>query len=778
MQRLYLPILLLVTALALPAAAGAQALAVHQAASASAKSGTAAPPKASTIIPGSPLAAIAGAAPPPSQSAQNPPSPFGTGDLGLSVTNLISRETSGTVHDFIAAIQKSTELTPVWHWLGSFPANPARVQNAQAIAEGLLIAALPALILQIALRLLLARPRAGLVNRAAKLRNFSEPPSTASGLEADEADEVEEPPDRRESIISWFRRLLLAVMHFVLCLVPVLAFALAAGAMLGLGFVTARDARLAVVGVSNAYLFCRLVLEAERFLAAPWTPPLRLFRMPNNRTVWLNHWVRILLATGGFSYAIVSISEILGLPRNGAMAVTRVLVLAIHIELAVMIWQSRKLVGGWIRGRRNSESVLAPLRARLALVWHYVALFYVLALWVAWAGGVHNAFVVLLRVVLFFIAAIVLGRVSWRGSEILLDRLFPDPIGLKTRHANFFSRARVYTPLIKTIIRIVIGIAMVVVILLGWGINVLPRLLKDPVSRGLLSAFIAIIITVAIALIIWEIANGALDGRIHRLTAAGKTRQALRLRTLSPILKATFGTGIGLLAGLICLSKIGVNAAPLLAGAGVLGIAIGFGSQKLVQDIITGLFLLLEDTMQVGDVVTLGGMSGTVERLSIRTIRLRGGDGSVNIVPFSSVTIVTNQTRDFGTAQISIGVGYNEDIDRVCAVLMDISKTMRAEPIWGPMMRDDLQINGLDQFGASALIITGQIRTGPGQHWTVRREFSRRMLLRFAQERIDIPYTAAASTVMAEKEEPSFSEEKEAKRLLETGIQAAEHPGS
>ncbi len=145
--------------------------------------------------------------------------------------------------------------------------------------------------------------------------------------------------------------------------------------------------------------------------------------------------------------------------------------------------------------------------------------------------------------------------------------------------------------------------------------------------------------------------------------------------------------------------------------------------------------------MQVGDVVTLAGMSGTVERLSIRTIRLRGGDGSVNVIPFSAVTTVTNQTRDFGYAQISVGVGYEENVDHVCAVLMDIARTMRSETTWGSMMRDDLQIFGLDQFGASALMITGQIRTGPGQHWAVRREFNRRVLLRFNEEHIEIPYT-------------------------------------
>jgi small conductance mechanosensitive channel len=257
----------------------------------------------------------------------------------------------------------------------------------------------------------------------------------------------------------------------------------------------------------------------------------------------------------------------------------------------------------------------------------------------------------------------------------------------------------------------------------------------------LISAVIAITITIAMALVLWEGSNAWINARIDRFMATGRTRQASRLRTLLPMLKATIGVSIFVVAGFICLSKIGVNAAPLLAGAGVVGIAVGFGSQKLVQDIITGLFLLLEDAMQVGDVITLAGMSGTVERLSIRTIRLRGGDGSINIIPFSAVTTVTNQTRDFGYAQISIQVGYEEDLTHVYDVLTDIGRTMRAEPKWGLMMKDDLQIFGLDQFGASALVITGQIRTGPGQHWAVRREFYARVKKQFEAEHIEMPYT-------------------------------------
>jgi small conductance mechanosensitive channel len=294
------------------------------------------------------------------------------------------------------------------------------------------------------------------------------------------------------------------------------------------------------------------------------------------------------------------------------------------------------------------------------------------------------------------------------------------------------------------LIRLAIGVLVILIILQGWGVDAFGFLASNHLSRSLLAALWFILITIAVALVLWEWLNALGNGWIEGLAASGRSRQASRLRTLMPLFRSAVAVVLVLTAGIICLSRLGVNATPLLAISSVVGIAVGFGSQKLVQDIITGLFLLLEDAMQVGDSVTLGGMSGTVERLSIRTIRLRGGDGSINIIPFSSVTTVTNQTRDFGYAQLSIDVGYEEDLEHVYAVLQDIAKAMRAEPRWGALMRDDLQIFGLDEFGASALVITGQIRTAPGQQAAVRREFYQRVKRRFDAEGIEMPYTYLA----------------------------------
>ncbi|HEY1858637.1 mechanosensitive ion channel domain-containing protein [Acidocella sp.] len=696
----------------------------------------------STIIPGSPLAALTGAATAPATNDANTPAPF-----GLSVSTAIDKQTAHVFGDLDTAVHQSLRLTPLLDWARSFGRLAVRRAHLLDIFQALALTILPGLVLERLLYFALARPRAGLANRAA---TRIPPSDTATkpaedgeddehGLADAEAGETEKRPGLRLSFLTWGWRFLLGLLHLGLRLVPLLAFVLIVQVLISTSLITTRPAEFAVIGIANAYLLCRLALEFVRFFLAPETPGLRLVRLSSAHANAVMRWARLPLATGFTGYALVSVGELLDLDHTGANVLIRLITLAVHVEVALGIWKSRRIVGSWIAGTPHASSLSARTRQRLGRIWHYPALFYVLALWIAWAAGVHNAVGVLLRLVLVVIGALIVGRLAWQASSHVLERIFPDPNTTEALHP-LYVRAHAYNPLVRGLVRTFIGILVFLLILQGWGVNAFAWLLIDPISRALIGAFISIIITVVVALALWECANTFLNGRIDRLADTGRTRQAARLRTLLPMLRATIGVAIGLVAGLICLSKIGVNAAPLLAGAGVLGIAIGFGSQKLVQDVITGLFLLLEDAMQVGDYISLAGMSGTVERLSIRTIRLRGGDGSVNIIPFSAVTTVTNMTRDFSNAQISIAVSYEEDLPRVYAVLADIAHTMRAEPTWAAMIRDDLQIFGLDQFAASNLVITGQIRTGPGQHWAVRREFYARVKQRFEAEGIEMPY--------------------------------------
>ena len=184
---------------------------------------------------------------------------------------------------------------------------------------------------------------------------------------------------------------------------------------------------------------------------------------------------------------------------------------------------------------------------------------------------------------------------------------------------------------------------------------------------------------------------------------------------------------------MMVLSEIGVNIGPLLAGAGIVGVAIGFGSQTLVRDLITGIFLLLENAMQVGDSVTVSGLSGTVENLSVRTIRLRAADGSVHIIPFSSVTTVTNVNRGMGNASVKVSVAAQEDTDRVCEVLKEIVAGMREDADFSARMLSDLQLWGVDKLDGASVTIAGQVVCTDSGRWSVQREFNRRMKRRFEE---------------------------------------------
>lgn len=692
---------------------------------------------APTIIPGSPLAALTGAThapgttPPPQSKA-----PFGTQSIGFALDTAFGRGTINAFNDFISALKRSTQLAPVIRWSQSVNASPYRRAEAVGILAGLGVAIVPGVILDAVIAFLL-RPVAGfLVKRAVPKEDeylFSHGTNGVRSLQI----------PLRLTLRGWLRRFGYAFLKFLLRLVPLAAFLIFVLLILSSDLITNRAAHLAVTGIANAYIAARLVQEIFRFLISPRSPNLRLIRMPTPYAMWATRRVKILLITIVVSFCLISGAEILDLSEAGASVLTRFAGLIVHLELGVWIWQSRRVVSRWIAGRLKKQGLLAGIRQRFAKVWYIFALCYLVAMWIAWAAGVHNALAVILRSILVIIGALLLVRLLWVGCNRLLKRLFPDEDedGVVEGSVRAFrKRFMSYNQLIRVLGGFFFAVFALVLVLQGWGIDAFSWILVNPIGRALMSTVLNVLATFVGAILVWEFANYLLERQIERFNSSGRTRQATRLSTLSPMLRAALAVVVVMLALIIGLSRIGVNTAGLLAVSSVVGIAVAFGSQKLVQDVITGLFLLFEDAMQVGDSITLAGMSGTVERLSIRTIRLRGGDGSVNIIPFSSVSTVTNQTRDFSIAQLSIMVGYQENIDQVVALLKDIGTEMRAEPAWGVMIRDDLQVFGLDSFGELGLVITGQIRTGPGQHASVRREFQARVQKRFLESGIELPY--------------------------------------
>lgn len=213
-----------------------------------------------------------------------------------------------------------------------------------------------------------------------------------------------------------------------------------------------------------------------------------------------------------------------------------------------------------------------------------------------------------------------------------------------------------------------------------------------------------------------------------------------RLETLGRVFRYAANVLITAVAGMLVLTELGISIAPILAAAGVLGLAVGFGAQSLVKDYFSGLFLLLEDQIRHGDVVEAGGKAGLVEEVTLRYVRLRSYDGNVHFVPNGQIDTVTNMTRDFSFAVVNIGVAYREDVDEVFEVIREVAAEIRADEQFRDIVLGDVEVAGVDDWTGSALAILLRIRVEPIQQWTVKREFLRRLKHVFDARGIEIPH--------------------------------------
>lgn len=213
-----------------------------------------------------------------------------------------------------------------------------------------------------------------------------------------------------------------------------------------------------------------------------------------------------------------------------------------------------------------------------------------------------------------------------------------------------------------------------------------------------------------------------------------------RLNTLMGIVRKTVSVIIWSIFIMIFLQKININIAPILAGAGIVGLAVGFGAQELVRDLITGFFILLEDQIRTGDVAVINGTSGTIEKLELRTITVRDLSGVVHIFQNGKINTISNMTKGWSAFVLEMGVAYKEDLTKVMQLMQEVADNMKEDEKYKPHMLDTMEIFGLDSFGDSALNIKGRIRTKPAQQWSIGREYRRRLKEVFDKNNIEIPF--------------------------------------
>lgn len=213
-----------------------------------------------------------------------------------------------------------------------------------------------------------------------------------------------------------------------------------------------------------------------------------------------------------------------------------------------------------------------------------------------------------------------------------------------------------------------------------------------------------------------------------------------RTETLGAVVKYLLTAVITAVASMTMLKEVGIDIGPVLAAAGIVGLAVGFGAQSLVKDVITGFFILVEDQIRVGDVVDLGGKSGMVEKVNLRTTVLRDLHGNVHYVPNGQISVVTNMTKEYSRYVFDIGVAYREDVDEVMNVMKEVDEELRNDPEFKDDIIEPLDILGVDQFASSSVVIKARTTTLPIKQWRVGREFNRRLKMKFNQMNIEIPF--------------------------------------
>jgi small-conductance mechanosensitive channel len=661
--------------------------------------------------------------------AQQPETPTAAAPLAVVLSGTAGILRHGSA-DVIATVGAVRGVPLLWSWLKVTASDPQARAVLFEILWRLAVVLAASLAAEWGVRRTIRRPLLALVGHPPNGGLPTEEDAAASG--------GVEPPEQELPAVTLLGRLPLVLQRGFLELLPVCAFIVVGHLIVATALGGGDQRREVLLAVIDAYALCIAILSVARTLFSPDTPHLRLLNSSNESAGYALRWTRRIVVVSVFGYAIAEVGLLLGLSEAAHEWLLRAVALLDHLFLAIIVLQQRRTVRRILQAPESASGPFAALRNGLARIWHWLALTLLAALWLAWAVEVPHGYGSLLRYFGSVVIIVILTRLAQIVVLGALDRALSLRPEVTSRYPGIEARLALYHPALAAIARVLVFTAAVLALLQLWGVGALDWLVASQPGQHLISSLLTLAATVVVAVLVWEAVSVAVERHLTRLAREAQAARSARLRTLLPLLRTTLSIIIALVAGLMVLSEIGVNIGPLLAGAGILGVAIGFGSQTLVRDLITGIFLLLENAMQVGDWVTLGGLSGTVENLSVRTIRLRARDGSVHIIPFSAVTTVTNMNRGLGNAAVNVCVAAREDTDQVCEVLKEIAADMREDPDFAGWMLSDLQLWGVDKVDGASATIAGQVVCTDSGRWNVQREFNRRMKRRLGELGIEL----------------------------------------
>ncbi|HWA44203.1 MAG TPA: mechanosensitive ion channel domain-containing protein [Hypericibacter adhaerens] len=541
----------------------------------------------------------------------------------------------------------------------------------------------------------------------------------------------------RASPATILRRIPLAVGNTLLRLVPIIGFWVAAMAMVA-AFRPDPLAVLIAVALINAHVVTAFLSLIPYFVLAPTAPGLRFARLPSPAARSLYRTISTIIAVGAFGYFAAIAMGAAGLPPHIYEFLLDVLGVVVAGLLALRVWQARprNSIAAIEAAEPASQTAVQRSRYWIEAVWHWPVLAYIAFALLVWLIRGGNGVLFLARATASTAFIVALIAVVLLGVRQLRSRLEVRTGRIHQQNASFGGRVKLYVRLVMWLILAAVAVIAILAVAETWGVPIL-RWLAAIGGERIIGSLISIAIITAVGLVLWELINFGMERLIrpddHTLEGL---RKAARLRTLLPLFRqVSFGV-LALFVVLISLSEIGIDIGPLIAGAGAVGVAVGFGAQAMVKDMLGGVSALVQDTMAVGDVINVAGKGGVVEWMSLRSIRLRDFDGTVHTIPFSEISIVSNSTKDFAYAVFRVNVAYDADIGEVQKIIAEIVKRMREDPAFKAKIWSDVEMLGVDSFGDLAVTVLARVKVGPGQQWDVTRRFQRLLKEEFDKDNI------------------------------------------
>jgi small-conductance mechanosensitive channel len=484
--------------------------------------------------------------------------------------------------------------------------------------------------------------------------------------------------------------------------------------------------RTLLLGVLAVVVSVRFALTFTRLLLSPGNEKLRIIPTTTEAAHYWSH--RLTIFTGYTVLVIVTLDlfKLLGFSGTSLRLLGYPFGLISVVLICEAIWHQPARTAG---GAPPSRSFRIALMVYVALTWLVGRVLYLPPLF--------NLMAVLVLLPLAI-------RISHRAVLHMLRPGDLDGDGKLGDEEVVHVPPSAWTVVIERGLRVVYFALGAWIVMASFGVDMTMMTGSDALVARLLRNALRAIAILLVADLLWQLAKTAIDRKLADAANGSATdhadliRRRQRIRTLLPIARTMLMIVLGTMALLMALSALGIEVGPLIAGAGVVGVAIGFGSQTLVKDVISGMFYLLDDAFRIGEYIVAGSYKGTVESFSIRSVKLRHQRGPLYTVPFGSLGAIQNMSRDWVIDKLAVNVTYDTDLDKVKQIVKKIGKELAADPEFGPDIIEPLKMQGVGSFGDFAMQVQLKMMTLPGKQFTIRRRAYAMLKKAFAEQGIQI----------------------------------------